>query len=188
MSFFRRKAEPAIPQAPSRGLDPDAARNELLGSRSANSSPRPPMDRSPASYGGEDDRGGGGGPRRTLQKPGGPPQQAPPLGATRSANGLRDKYNRNAPVGDAYSRGRDVDADRAALFAGARPRDGQESGGRRQFDDGEDEEEDVEAIKTKTRAVKQESVNSTRNALRIAREAEETARNTLNRLGDQSGL
>jgi len=34
--------------------------------------------------------------------------------------------------------------------------------------------------------VKQDSVNSTRNALRIAREAEETARNALTRLGDQS--
>ncbi|KAG9082442.1 hypothetical protein FS749_006837 [Ceratobasidium sp. UAMH 11750] len=36
------------------------------------------------------------------------------------------------------------------------------------------------------RQVKQESVQSTRNALRIAREAEETARNTLLKLGDQS--
>jgi hypothetical protein len=39
-----------------------------------------------------------------------------------------------------------------------------------------------------TRYVKQESVNSTRNALRLAREAEETARGTLGRLGDQSGM
>lgn len=38
------------------------------------------------------------------------------------------------------------------------------------------------------RFTKQESVNSTRNALRLAREAEETARNTLGRLGDQSGM
>jgi hypothetical protein len=37
------------------------------------------------------------------------------------------------------------------------------------------------------RFTKQESLSSTRNALRIAREAEETATNTMLRLGDQSG-
>jgi len=52
--------------------------------------------------------------------------------------------------------------------------------------EGEETEEDVEAIKKDTRWVKQESVNSTRNALRLAREAEETGRTTLSRLGDQS--
>jgi hypothetical protein len=44
-----------------------------------------------------------------------------------------------------------------------------------------------EAIKQQIRFTKQESLASTRNALRTAREAEETARNTLTRLGDQSG-
>jgi hypothetical protein len=52
---------------------------------------------------------------------------------------------------------------------------------------GEENDEDVEGIKKQTKYVKQESANSTRNALRLAREAEETARNTLSRLGDQSG-
>jgi len=52
---------------------------------------------------------------------------------------------------------------------------------------GEENEEDVEGIKQQIRATKQESVNSTRNALRLAREAEETARGTLLKLGDQSG-
>ena len=47
---------------------------------------------------------------------------------------------------------------------------------------------DIEGIKQNLRFTKQESVNSTRNALRLAREAEETARNTLTRLGDQSGM
>jgi hypothetical protein len=51
---------------------------------------------------------------------------------------------------------------------------------------GEENDEDGEGIKQQTRFVKQESVNSTRNALRMAREAEETARNTINRLGSQS--
>jgi len=50
----------------------------------------------------------------------------------------------------------------------------------------EGDDEDVEGIKQQTRFVKQESVQSTRNALRLAREAEETARNTMLKLGDQS--
>ncbi|KAG8984841.1 hypothetical protein FRB90_005091, partial [Tulasnella sp. 427] len=47
-------------------------------------------------------------------------------------------------------------------------------------------DEDVERIKADTRQLKNDSVQSTRNALRLAREAEETARLTLNKLGDQS--
>jgi hypothetical protein len=50
-----------------------------------------------------------------------------------------------------------------------------------------DSEEEVEAIKKDIRWTKQETVGSSRNALRMAREAEETARNTLLKLGDQSG-
>ena len=50
-----------------------------------------------------------------------------------------------------------------------------------------DEDEEVEGIKQQMRFVKQESLASTRNAVRIAREAEETARATLDKLGDQSG-
>ena len=105
----------------------------------------------------------------------------------------RDRYGgqggRYATANDAYARGeRNIDRDRAQLFAGASKEPGTRVGATR-FDNGpaDDEEEDVEGIKGKTRALKQESVNSTRNALRMAREAEETARNTLTRLGDQSG-
>jgi len=47
-------------------------------------------------------------------------------------------------------------------------------------------EEDEEGIKQQTRFVKQDTVASSRNALRLAREAEETALNTVNRLDDQS--
>ncbi|KAL1687421.1 hypothetical protein GGG16DRAFT_128002 [Schizophyllum commune] len=112
-----------------------------------------------------------------------------------SAMSYRDKYARNASVGDAYSRGGgvagDADRDRAELFSGLNPA---KTGSGRFFDGpqirepnpGEENDEDVEGIKQQTRFVKQESVNSTRNALRMAREAEETARNTLGRLGDQS--
>lgn len=107
----------------------------------------------------------------------------------------RDRYGRNAPVGDVYSRGEgDLDRDRNELFAGYNP---QKAGGSDRFVDGpglgrepppgEENEEDIEGIKTQTRFLKQESVNSTRNALRMAREAEETARGTVTKLGDQSG-
>ncbi|KAF9044718.1 hypothetical protein BDZ89DRAFT_1127755 [Hymenopellis radicata] len=103
-----------------------------------------------------------------------------------------DKYSRSNGVGDVYSRGGgELDKDRNELFAGYNP---QKGGSGRFFDGpsvrdpppGEENDEDVEGIKQQTRFVKQESVNSTRNALRMAREAEETARNTLGRLGDQS--
>jgi len=50
----------------------------------------------------------------------------------------------------------------------------------------DDDEGDVEAIKQEIRFTKQESLSSTRNAIRIASEAEETGRNTLSRLGTQS--
>ncbi|KAJ7103498.1 protein transporter SEC9 [Mycena belliarum] len=107
-----------------------------------------------------------------------------------------DKYNRNNSVGDVYSRPGDkfakADEDRAALFSGHNP---EKAGSGRFFDGpkldrdpppGEENDEDVEGIKKQTKWVKQESANSTRNALRLAREAEDTARNTLTRLGTQS--
>ncbi|KAJ3787972.1 protein transporter SEC9 [Lentinula aff. detonsa] len=112
-----------------------------------------------------------------------------------NSTSVRDNYNRNTNVGDVYTRGgANVDQDRNELFSGY---NAQKSGGSGRFFDGpqgglrdpppgEENDEDVEGIKKQTRFVKQESVNSTRNALRLAREAEETARNTLNRLGDQS--
>ncbi|KAF8603829.1 hypothetical protein BDV93DRAFT_492985 [Ceratobasidium sp. AG-I] len=101
-----------------------------------------------------------------------------------------DRYARDADIGDAYSRGyRSIEGDRAELLAGYSP-----AQPRRRFEDNnepepmtaEEEEEAVGGIKQDTRQLKQESVQSSRNALRIAREAEETARNTLLKLGDQS--
>lgn len=109
------------------------------------------------------------------------------------SNDFRDRYNRNRGVGDVYSRGEaNIDADRNELLGGYKPSqggrfyDGPDMG--REPTPGEENDEDVEGIKKQTRYVKQESANSTRNALRLAREAEETARNTLGRLGDQSGV
>ena len=110
-----------------------------------------------------------------------------------SDQGLVDKYRRNASVGDVYSRGEaQLQQDRNELFAGYNPT---KSGSGRFFDGpslaqkapGEENEEDIEGIKQQTRFVKQESVTSTRNALRLAEEAEDTARHTVTRLGDQSG-
>jgi len=85
-----------------------------------------------------------------------------------------------------------LDRARGELFAGYNP---EKAGSGRFFDGpaigrepppGEENEQDVEGIKQQTRFLKQESVNSTRNALRMAREAEETGRGTLGRLADQS--
>lgn len=90
-----------------------------------------------------------------------------------------------------YSRGTaELDKDRNELFSGYNPT---KSGSGRFFDGpevkdtGAGDDDDVEGIKQQTRYVKQESVNSTRNALRLAREAEEVGQNTMNRLVEQSG-
>ncbi|KAI0078905.1 hypothetical protein K474DRAFT_1706097 [Panus rudis PR-1116 ss-1] len=176
MSFFKRKEKNLIPPVASE----KSARDELLGSRAANSSsPRPPAPRSSAAtYV----------PSRDGDLYGGGPVPPPPVN-------YGERYARKDAVGDTYSRstsGRNVDQDRNELFSGYKP---EKSGSGRFFDGpsardppppGEETEEDIEGIKQQTRFVKQESVNSTRNALRLAREAEETARNTLGRLGDQS--
>ncbi|KAH9175391.1 hypothetical protein EDB89DRAFT_2113197 [Lactarius sanguifluus] len=74
----------------------------------------------------------------------------------------------------------DVDSDRNALFSGYNP---ENVTGRFAHEENED---DIEAIKQQTRPIKQDGLNSTRNALRMAHEAEETARSTINRLGGQS--
>ncbi|KAL0565288.1 Protein transport protein S9 plasma membrane t-SNARE, partial [Marasmius crinis-equi] len=119
-----------------------------------------------------------------------PSRDGDPYSTQDDAYAIRDKFSRSNGVGDVYSRGRaNIEQDRDELFSGYHP---QKGGSGRFFDsppqggNGEEDEEDVEGIKQQTRYMKQESVNSTRNALRMAREAEETARNTLSKLGDQS--
>ncbi|KAJ7755676.1 protein transporter SEC9 [Mycena maculata] len=109
-------------------------------------------------------------------------------GSNHSTSNLRDNYNRNNGVGDVYTRAgadsRQLDDDRNELFSGYNPT----KAGSGRFLDGPDidDDEDVEAIKQKTRFIKQESVNSTQRSLRLAREAVETGGNTLKRLGEQS--
>ena len=56
--------------------------------------------------------------------------------------------------------------------------DAYSTGASRQLTAEEEEEEDVESIKQDIRFTKQESVSSSRNALRVAAQAEETGRNT----------
>ncbi|KAI8995596.1 hypothetical protein BD414DRAFT_246139 [Trametes punicea] len=184
MSFLKRKEKNFIPPPQAEV----AARNELLGSRSANStSPRPPN-----SY-----------PRSTsstyVPSRDGDPYNGPSAVPPPPEN-YSERYTRQNAVGDVYSRGqRDIETDRNELFAGYNPK---KTGSGRFFDDGpaagqgserrgtpppgEETEEDVEGIKQSMRFLKQDSVNTTRNALRLAREAEETARNTVNKLGSQS--
>jgi hypothetical protein len=118
-------------------------------------------------------------------------------------------YQAQAPAASNY--GPPADNDRNALFSGRQP---QPQGGQnmysqqpqappppanygrpppssgygqpeRQLSAEEEEEEDVEAIKQQIRFTKKESVASSRNALRVAAQAEETGRNTLSKLGQQ---
>ncbi|KAF8211526.1 hypothetical protein K438DRAFT_1546898, partial [Mycena galopus ATCC 62051] len=107
--------------------------------------------------------------------------------ASSDSNLVRDKYSRSNGVGDVYTRGgleRRLDQDRNELFAGYNPA---RAGSSRFFEeDSVEEEEDVEGIRRKIAYKKQESVNSTQNSLRLAREAVETGNNTLKRLGEQS--
>ncbi|KAG8898425.1 Protein transport protein S9 plasma membrane t-SNARE, partial [Tulasnella sp. 403] len=199
MSFFRRKNEPQIPLPPSR-LQASSDSNP---NRSRGPSPGPPPSyRSNANtYNYSRD---------------GPDPYAPPESANNFygddksqsdsyAGEGRDRYSRNTGIGDPYSRGGgNFDADRSELFAGYNPEKAGGRGGRNRFDDRstnagrggswqdrtpanqEEEEEDVETIKKDIRSVKNDSLASTRNALRLAREAEETGRATLMKLGDQS--
>jgi len=136
-----------------------------------------------------------------------PEQKAPPPPSYRSTTspapsyGNNSSYNQQPPSGGYggggeynSSRGGAPDSSRSELFSGYN----KERAGPNRFTAsdrgpelrepaaGQETEEDVEGIKQQIRTTKQESVNSTRNALRMAREAEETARGTLLKLGDQS--
>jgi len=175
MSFLKRKEKNLIPP-----VEPASAGRNELGSRGNSTSPRPPPSyRSTAStYVASRDGDPYNGHNSSSRD-----------GSQGDLRGSTSRYTRSTPAGDSYSRGQgNIDKDRQELFAGY---NAQKSGSGRFFDappaePGENEEEDIEGIKQQVRYTKQESVNSTRNALRMAREAEETARNTINKLGEQS--
>ena len=158
MSFFRRKEMNLIPPVDQK--------------RPAPSSPAPSYGSTPPAYGSNEGS--------YNQKP--------------SSGGYGGNYE-GGGGGNNPSRGGAPDPNRSELFSGynkelAGPNRFTASDRRPELREpapGEENEEDVEGIKQQIRATKQESVNSTRNALRLAREAEETARGTLLKLGDQSG-
>lgn len=170
MSFFKRKEKNLIPPIP----DPVPIRGPSPGG--------PPSYRSNAST-------------YVPSRDGDPYSTSKPSPASNSYGG---GYARQNAVGDVYTRGqKNIEQDRGELFSGYNP---EKAGSGRFFNEapggpprrdepaaGEENDEDVEGIKQQLRFTKQESVNSTRNALRLAREAEETARNTLGKLGTQSG-
>jgi hypothetical protein len=193
MSFFRRKNQNASlipPVGPPPGSEPQAAppsdngaaRNQLFSRGNGSNSPAP---------------------RSNAQDPYAPAlERAPP------------SYHTNA--GDPYGDGKASDQ-RNELLGGFQPKadvpkDRKYGYEGREMEDDFDEEEEIEGIKQEMRGLKQESLASSRlvwiafvvrrrvlikgcssilslrsNAIRIAREAEDTARGTLGRLGDQSG-
>ncbi|KAG6329345.1 hypothetical protein ID866_9743, partial [Astraeus odoratus] len=164
MSFFRRKDKNLIPPVPS-----DTASSMRGSSRST--SPLPSYHSNASTYVSSRD---GPDPYNTRTK-------------SQNSYDNYDSPTNKPPASDPAS-----DRARSELFAGYNP---EKAGSGRFFDGpslgkepapGEENDEDIEGIKQQTRFIKQESVASTRNALRLAREAEETARNTLTRLGDQS--
>jgi len=162
MSFFRRKGQSEIPPVQSEQKGPPPSRSPAPSSGSTYVASRDGDLYGNSSY-----------------------NQQPPSGGYGGGYG-----------GGGYNppRGGAPDPTRSELFSGYNP----ERAGQNRFTasdrgpelrepvPGEENEEDVEGIKQQIRTTKQESVNSTRNALRLAREAEETARGTLLKLGDQS--
>lgn len=84
------------------------------------------------------------------------------------------------------------DAYREALFSGMQqqtqvPRARQYGYEGRDKEEDFDEDDEIEGIRQGMRETKMDSLASTRNALRLAREAEENAHGTIARLADQSG-
>jgi hypothetical protein len=157
MSFFRRKEQNLIPEPEKKGPAPPR-------------SPAPSYKTTASTY-------------------------APSRDGDLYGNDNRSYNQQPSSGGYNSSRGGASDPARSELFSGYNP----ERAGPNRFTasdrgpelqeptPGEENEEDVEGIKQQIRTTKQESVNSTRNALRLAREAEETARGTLLKLGNQSG-
>ncbi|KAJ3548402.1 hypothetical protein NM688_g5304 [Phlebia brevispora] len=179
MSFFKRKEKNLIPPVG----EPMSSRDDLTKSRGTNSTSPLPSYRSSNATTYVPSRDGD-----VYGSKSSSPSPAP--------YGNGGNYSRSNGVGDVYTRGQaNIDQDRGELFSGYNPEKApgrffNEAPGSRTPDGdpapGEENEEDIEGIKQQLRFTKQESVNSTRNALRLAREAEETARNTVMKLGDQS--
>lgn len=172
MSFWKRKDKPLIPPIQSELAPPSGASR----GSSRTTSPLPSYRSNASTY--------------VPSRDGLDPYNA--TGRSKSQN-MVDDYESSVLKSNTSDAPSQLDRARGELFAGYNP---EKAGSGRFFDGpgigreplpGEENEEDVEGIKQQTKFLKQESVNSTRNALRMAREAEETARGTLGRLADQSG-
>ncbi|KAF3933991.1 hypothetical protein ABW19_dt0209391 [Dactylella cylindrospora] len=133
--------------------------------------------------------GGGGGAGANPYGGGGSGYGANPYGG-----GDKKPQNTGAPPsgGDPYAGG--YSSGRGGYGAGTGgygaadgydPNDPYSTGNSRQMTAEQEEEEDADALKQQIRFTKQESVASTRNALRAAARAEEVGRDTLTRLGEQ---
>ena len=205
MSWFRKdKSAPRTPEpernAYSRPADdyiPDEYENsrralfapQSQGGQARGPSPSPRLQRN--KYEEDEEEGGYPASRANMLRKGPPPPSQQAIADGISA--MPDRYNRNGGPNDAYSRGvRDLDKDRANLFSGAtvKPRAGNQFQGGPSGGSGgaDEEEEDQESIQTKTKELKQQTVQSMREGLRMMREAEETGKNTLMKLGTQSGM
>lgn len=174
MSFFRRKDKNVIPPvAPAPGYDPApvsisntpvqpgaAARQQLFGTK--------------------------------VPAPTGAPAVQDPYANSRGKLGLnRAPPSYTSTPGDPYGDAKGG-SERDQLFGGFTPKEPEQKAREygyegRENEDDFDEDEEIEGIKHQMRDVKQESLAGTRNALRIAQEAEDTARGTLAKLADQSG-
>lgn len=130
------------------------------------------------------------------------------LGRSNSQDTMSTEVGRNALFGDAAERA--AKSPPAATAAAGQQEQGQDSsygnaygtggfdstempGGygsfaRPELTEEEQEEEDVQAAKQEIRFIKQQDVASTRNARRIAEQAEQTGRETLERLGRQGEM
>ncbi|GAA5924922.1 hypothetical protein JCM3775_006318 [Rhodotorula graminis] len=168
----------------------------------------PPSYRTAPGYVGPSQGGSGYDNSSHFNRPSPPPPaqhqgfQHPPPPPSIEPTGVKSK-------GSFFGRGKDKAKEqelRNELFAGAPPPgqgprsfaaqgaggaynpydDQDQQGGQQEQQFENEEDQEVEGIKQQTRFIKQESLASTRNAVRIAREAEETARATLDKLGEQS--
>ncbi|BGP36387.1 Protein transport protein S9 plasma membrane t-SNARE [Rhodotorula kratochvilovae] len=208
MGLFDKKKKEKIPEVGGSGPAPSAYRQGPPSVAPSNASMYsqnpPPSYRTAPAYVPPSQGGGGYQNQSHFNRPP-PPQQ-------HNSYGQQPEHPPVEPAGGKakgswFGRGKDKEQEqRSELFAGAPPpgqghpgfdaRGPQQQGGgynpygeqggqqEQQFENEEDEE--VEGIKQQMRFVKQESLASTRNAVRIAREAEETARATLDKLGEQS--
>ena len=96
------------------------------------------------------------------------------FGGARERIEHKQQTNMSEPPGYQYSNGDNEGADKSYGAYGDR-----------QLTAEEEEEEDIEATKQEIKFMKQQDVSSTRNALSVAAQAEESGRNTLARLGAQ---